>query len=71
MTTAEAQWMTFAFILLFTAVIVGYDVWVITYWGPEASISRVASAAFRISPTGFAVFLIWIGVLIGHLFPSG
>ena len=41
LTPVQAQWLTLAFVIAVTALVIGYDVMAIRAWGVEASISRV------------------------------
>ncbi len=47
LTTVQAQWLTLAFVLATTAMVIGYDVLAIRSWGVEASISRVMRRLFN------------------------
>lgn len=67
MTTAEGQWVTTAFLLIVTAVIVGFDVVIVNWAGVDASISRVLRYTFDRYPTAAVAFYVWIGILIGHI----
>jgi hypothetical protein len=67
MTTVQAQWLTLAFVLAVTVVVIGYDVWVIRNWGVEASISRVFRRLFGMSPSLFVALVFWLGILVGHI----
>ena len=65
LTPVQAQWLTLAFVLTVTVLIIGYDVMAIRTWGVDASISRVLQAALRGLPgPGRRT-----GVLAGH--PGG
>jgi hypothetical protein len=67
MTTVQAQWLTLGFVIAVTALVIGYDVWVIRAWGVEASISRVMRRLFGASPTLFVSVVFWLGLLVGHI----
>lgn len=71
MTTYEARWLTFAFMLAITAIVIIYDVWVIGRFGPDASISRVVAFGFGRYPILAALTVYWLGILTGHIgFPA-
>lgn len=63
----QAQWVTLAFVIAMTAIVIGYDILAIRSWGVDASISRVVRRLFGASPTLFAVVVFWLGLLIGHI----
>ncbi len=67
MPTPSAQWLTLAFIAATTALIVAYDVAVIAWWGPDASISRCAGRLFWRWPSVGLALVFWLGVLVGHV----
>lgn len=67
MTTAHAQWLTLAFVLAMTVLVVGYDVLAIRAWGVDASISRVLRHLFGRYPSLFVALVFWIGILVGHI----
>jgi len=67
MTTAHAQWLTLAFVLASTALIISFDVWVNLQFGAAASISRVLSRLFSRWPSVFVAVVFWLGMLVGHL----
>lgn len=66
LTRIQAQWMTLGFILLITAIVVGYDFWTYQANGVNSTISRVCKRAFTASPATFAAFIFWLGILCGH-----
>lgn len=68
MPTAREQWLTLAFVVAITVLVVGYDVLAIRCWGVDASISRVARRLFGMSPTLFIALVFWLGILVGHVF---
>lgn len=70
MTTVQAQWCTFFFILAMSLIVVGYDLLAIRAWGFDASISRTLRRGFSYSPTLFAATVFWVGILVGHIFLS-
>ena len=67
LTLVQAQWLTLAFVISITAVVIGYDVLAIRSWGAEASISRVLRRLFGTSPTLFVALVFWLGILVGHI----
>jgi hypothetical protein len=67
MSPSQAQWLTLGFLLLITALVLGYDLAVIRYSGADASISRVIGHILRRNPTLLLAVVFWLGVLIGHL----
>ncbi|MGP0063540.1 MAG: hypothetical protein ACLQGP_08080 [Isosphaeraceae bacterium] len=67
LTPAQAQWLTLAFVVAATIVVVGYDVLAIRAWGVDASISRVLRRLFIVYPTLFVAFVFWLGILVGHI----
>jgi LPS O-antigen subunit length determinant protein (WzzB/FepE family) len=67
LTPVQAQWLTLAFVLVVTAVVIGYDVLAIRTWGVEASISRVVRQLFGACPTAFVALVFWLGILVGHI----
>lgn len=67
LTPAQAQWLTLAFVIVATAMVIGYDVLAIRAWGVEASISRVVRRLFGASPTLFVAAVFWLGILVGHI----
>jgi hypothetical protein len=70
MTTPQAQWLTLAFLLATTAIVILYDFAIIRLAGPDASISRVLGRLLEL-PSAFVVFVFWLGVLVGHVwFPA-
>lgn len=69
LTPTQAQRLTLAFVIAITFVVLAYDILVIRAYGVEASISRVMQRFFAARPTLFVMFVIWLGVLIGHLMP--
>ena len=66
MTTPQAQWLTTAFLLVASIVVIAYDVLIIRAAGPDASISRVLGRLLEL-PSAFVVFVFWLGVLVGHV----
>jgi len=70
MTTIEAKQLTAAAIIFGGVFAIIFDLVMIRLFGAQASISCVASAGFRYSSFGFAMFLFGLGMLVGHLFPS-
>jgi hypothetical protein len=67
LTPVQAQWLTLAFVIAVTALVIGYDVMAIRSWGVEASISRVMRRLFGASPTLFVALVFWLGILVGHI----
>ena len=67
LTPVQAQWLTLAFVLVMTALAIGYDVLAIRAWGFDASISRVLRRLFGASPTLFVALVFWLGILVGHI----
>ena len=67
LTPIQAQWLTLAFVLVVTALVIGYDVLAIRAWGVEASISRVLRQLFAACPTLFVALVFWLGILVGHI----
>jgi hypothetical protein len=67
LTPVQAQWLTLAFVIAVTALVIGYDVLAIRSWGVEASISRVLRRLFGSSPTLFVAMVFWLGILVGHI----
>lgn len=61
------QWLTLAFVLTVTVVVVGFDVWTIRTNGVNSSISRVMRQLFEACPTIFVAIVFWVGILIGHI----
>lgn len=68
LSTAQAQQITFAGIVLITFAIVFLDVAMIRYHGREASISHLMVCAFERCPVGAALFFLWLGIWIGHTY---
>jgi hypothetical protein len=66
MTTPQAQWLTTAFLLALSIVVIAYDVLIIRAAGSDASISRVLGRLLEL-PSAFVVFVFWLGVLVGHV----
>lgn len=67
LTPVQAQWLTLAFVVAVTIVVIGYDILAIRAWGVEASISRVLRRLFEVYPTLFVAFIFWVGILVGHI----
>lgn len=67
LTPSQAQWLTLAFVLAVTFVVISYDVLAIRAWGVEASISRVLHRLFNVYPTLFVALVFWLGLLVGHI----
>jgi hypothetical protein len=67
LTPVQAQWMTLAFVIVVTVMVIGYDIVAIRTWGVDASISRVMRRLFGASPTLFAAIVFWLGLLVGHI----
>ena len=67
LTPTQAQWLTLAFVVAVTVLVIGYDVLAIHANGVEASISRVLRRLFGRHPTLFAAMVFWLGVLVGHI----
>jgi hypothetical protein len=67
LTPVQAQWLTLAFVLAVTVLVIGYDVLAIRTWGVDASISRVMRRLFGTSPTLFVAAVFWLGILVGHI----
>lgn len=63
----QAQWLTLALLIIASVAAIVYDVVAIQAWGVDASISRVMRRLFAISPTLFAAFVFWLGILVGHI----
>jgi hypothetical protein len=66
MTSAQAQILTLFFLAAVTALVIGYDVFIIRTAGPDASISRVLGQLLKL-PSAFVAFVFWLGVLVGHV----
>lgn len=66
MTTPQAQWLTTAFLLAVSIVVIAYDILIIRAAGTDASISRVLGQLLEL-PSAFVVFVFWLGVLVGHV----
>ena len=66
-TPGQAQWLTLAFVVAVTILVLGYDILAIRAWGVEASISRVLRRLFIVYPTLFVAFVFWLGILVGHI----
>ena len=54
MISSDAQWLTLWFVLLVTAAVLGYDLAVIRWSGPDASISRVLGRLLEHYPSASA-----------------
>jgi hypothetical protein len=67
MTSIKAQWLTLFFLIAVTVLVIGYDVLIITAFGPDASISRVLSKLFGRWPTVAIAVVFWLGILTGHV----
>jgi hypothetical protein len=67
MSVTAAQWLTLSFVLATTAGVLGFDLWIIRGYGPDASISRVTSRLLEAWPTLFVALVFWLGVLVGHV----
>jgi hypothetical protein len=67
MTTVQAQWLTLAFVLTATGIILGFDVWVTLKFGPAASISSVFRRLLSGWPSLFVAVVFWLGLLVGHI----
>lgn len=67
LTPVQAQWLTLAFVLTATILVIGYDVIAIRTWGVEASISRVLRRLFGGCPTLAVALVFWLGILVGHI----
>lgn len=68
LTPIQAQWLTLAFLIAVTVLVIGYDILAIHAYGVEASISRVVRRLFAMHPTLFVAIVFWVGVLLGHIF---
>jgi hypothetical protein len=67
MTRIEAQWLTLAVIIGVTAAVLSYDAWVIRWYGPDASISRVVAHLGARWPVLLPVLAFALGVMVGHV----
>ncbi len=67
MTTASAQYLTLAFLVAITSLVIAYDVLALRAWGPDATISRVMAATCRRWPILYPVLWFAIGVFCGHV----
>jgi hypothetical protein len=67
LTPTQSQWLTLAFVVVVTILVIGYDLLAIHAYGVEASISRVLRRLFGRHPTLFAAIVFWLGVLVGHI----
>ncbi len=67
MTTQQGQLLTLVFILVITAIVIGYDVLADRAWGREATISCVLRRTFDRCPILYPVFWVWLGIMIGHV----
>ncbi len=67
LTPVQAQWLTLAFVLTVTVLVIGYDVLAIRTWGVEASISRVLRRLFGACPALAVALVFWLGILVGHI----
>jgi hypothetical protein len=66
-TPLQAQWLTIAFVVAATGIILGFDAWVIARFGADASISRVFGRLFGLWPSVLLAVVFWLGVLVGHI----
>ena len=66
MTTPHAQWLTLFVLLAVSAAVIGYDLAIIRFVGPEASVSRVLGRLLE-PRSALLVFVFWLGVLVGHV----
>jgi Na+/H+ antiporter NhaD/arsenite permease-like protein len=67
LTPTQGQWLTLAFVMAVTVLVVGYDLLAIHAYGVEASISRVLRRLFGRHPTLFAAMVFWLGIIVGHI----
>jgi len=67
MTHLQAQWLTVAIAASVTLFVLSFDVWIISRFGLDASISRVLARFFRQWPTAAVAVIFWVGVLVGHV----
>jgi Na+/H+ antiporter NhaD/arsenite permease-like protein len=67
LTPVQAQWLTLAFVLTVTVLVIGYDVMAIHNWGVDASISRVLRRLFGACPALAVSLVFWLGILVGHI----
>lgn len=70
MSTHESQVMTAAVMLLIAALTILYDVGVVHWFGPDASISRVCGLWFHRYPLLLCWLLFGAGLYFGHVFLS-
>jgi hypothetical protein len=70
MTINEAQQLTAAFILFIAAITIGYDIFAVRTFGPDATISRVVGMIFHQYPLVFAWVLVGVGLFFGHTYLS-
>lgn len=67
MTHVEAQWLTLFVVLATTVGLVAFDLVMIRWYGPDASISRVFCHLFGRWPTVAVAVVFWLGLLVGHV----
>jgi hypothetical protein len=67
MTEHKAEWLALALLVSVTAIIVSLDIWLIEWFGFDASISRVVGRLFQRWPSFFIAAVFWAGLLVGHL----
>jgi hypothetical protein len=68
--THEAQWLALALACLVTAGVLTLDALLWRALGPDATFSRALAALFSRWPVALALFLLWLGIIIGHLLPA-
>lgn len=63
------QVLTLVLMIVVSVIVVAYDVAVYRR-GVEGTISVVCRTLFHHLPTLGVLFIFWLGVLVGHLFPT-
>jgi hypothetical protein len=69
-TSQQGQILTLWFCIGLSVLVAAYEHWAIATFGLDCSISRTLADLFRRRPTAAAVFLVWVGILIGHILPA-
>jgi hypothetical protein len=64
-------WLILALAAVITAGILALDVILWRHFGVEATFSRAVRWLFDRWPLTAAVLFVWIGIVIGHLIPTG
>jgi len=66
-TSHRPQIITLAFLLALSGLIVVYEMAMVGANGSDGTISMAVRWLFKRYPIMFCVFLIWIGILVGHI----